>query len=349
MDLGKPKNAILAQTVWRMRGAHSNDVITGPTQGIDVSVLKLGHGRVMLANSDPISLLPAIGPAESARMSVYEVASDVATTGHSPTFAMFDLNMPPELSDSDLRKYWRSIHYTCKKLGVSILGGHTGRFEGCDYSILGSATMWTTCLERDYLTTNMAEDGDDLILTRTAAYGATAVLSKTFPRTVRKQIGHALFEEATSYFPKMNTVSDSLAAVESGIHENGVTAIHNVSEGGVSAAVSEVSSATSLGAVIDIESVPISRATSEVSKLFHIDPLVSLGEGSLLITANAHNSDRVIRAVNSHGTRATIIGRITSKVTGVRGTIEGRTRRLRAPVKDPYWTAYWRAVKKRWS
>ena len=332
-----------------MMGAQSNDVIAGPSQGIDVSVLRMGHGRVMVANCDPISLIPAIGPVESARMSVYEVASDVATTGHAPTFAMFDLNLPPKLSDSDFREYWRSIHSTCKKLGVSILGGHTGRFEGCDYSIIGSATMWTTCLERDYLTADMAEDGDDLILTKTAAYGATAVLSKSFPRVVRDKIGHNLFEEAMAYLSEMDTVAESLAAVEGGIHKNGVTAIHNVSEGGVLTALSEVSAAASLGVTIDAESIPVSDATIAVSKIFQIDPLASLGEGSLIIASNPRRSGRVIRTMNSHGVSATVVGSLTSKVSGVVDTNAKGPRRLRVPPKDPYWKAYWKASKNGWS
>ena len=135
----------------------------GPSPGVDVSVLDIGGGDVMVANCDPISLIPSIGPEDSATMSLYEVASDVATSGRSPRYVMLDLNLPPDLSDQVLGRYWKSINKTCHQLGVSILGGHTGRFEGCDYSIIGGATMWTTCRRNEFLTSSMAGDGDDLI------------------------------------------------------------------------------------------------------------------------------------------------------------------------------------------
>src|SRR5437773_7938819 len=118
----------MARTIWRFKGVKSQDVIVGPSAGVDVSILSIGEGRVLVANCDPVSLIPSLGPEDSATMSLYEVASDVATSGQSPRYVMLDLNLPPEMSDQALGRYWRSINKTCVELGVAILGGHTGRF-----------------------------------------------------------------------------------------------------------------------------------------------------------------------------------------------------------------------------
>src|SRR2546428_396651 len=273
----------MASTIWRLTGAKSHAVIVGPMPGVDVAVLDIGGGRVLIANSDPVSLIPSVGPEDSARMSLYEVASDVATSGRSPRFVMLDLNLPPGMSNQVLSRYWKAINRTCIRLGVSILGGHTGRFEGCDYSIIGGATMWTTCRKNEFLTSSMASDGDDLIFTKSAAYGATSVLTRAFPSTVRKHLGQSLFEKAWKYLSGSNTVNDSLSAVRAGIHQRGVTAIHDVTEGGSLAGIFEMAEASRLGGVIDLESVPVSEETLEICKLFHLDPLTSLGEGSLLV------------------------------------------------------------------
>src|SRR5256712_9254250 len=191
MQLGKPSRETMASTIWRFTGAKSCAVIGGSTAGVDVAGLDIGGGRVLVANCDPISLIPSLGPEDSATMSLYEVASDVATSGQSPRYVMLDLNLPPDLSDQVLSRYWKSINKTCLQLGVSILGGHTGRFAGCDYSIIGGATMWTTCRKNEFLTSSMARDGDDLIVMRHAAYGPTLVLTRAFPRTVPQHPGHA--------------------------------------------------------------------------------------------------------------------------------------------------------------
>src|SRR5438093_12662823 len=121
----------MARTIWRFKAVKSQDVIVGPSAGVDVSILSIGEGRVIVANCDPVSLIPSLGPEDSAAMSLYEVASDVATSGRPPRFVMLDLNLPPDLSDQVLSRYWKALNKTCLELGVSILGGHTGRFEGC--------------------------------------------------------------------------------------------------------------------------------------------------------------------------------------------------------------------------
>jgi len=349
MQLGKPSPAAMASTIWRFTGVKSRQVIVGPTPGVDVSVLNIGGGMVLIANCDPISLIPSLGPEDSAAMSLYEVASDVATSGQSPRYAMLDLNLPPNMSDQILSRYWNAIDKTCRKLGVSILGGHTGRFEGCDYSIIGGATMWTTCRRDVFLTSAMASDGDDLIFTKSAAYGATSVLTRAFPKTVRKQLGKSLFERAWKYLQGSYTIRDSLSAVKAGIHQRGVTAIHDVTEGGSLAGIVDIAEASKLGGTIDLDSIPVSEETLEICKLFRLDPLTSLGEGSLLIASRPNRTRRVIDILQSRGTKATVIGQLSSRAQGLFGVSrKGRTR-IRYPKRDPYWNAYWRALRKGWS
>jgi hydrogenase maturation factor len=195
----------------------------------------------------------------------------------------------------------------------------------------------------------MAGDGDDLILTRSAAYGATSVLTRAFPRAVRKQLGASLFERAWKYLRSSDTVTDSLSAVKAGIHQRGVTAIHDVTEGGSLAGMVEMAEASKLGGTIELESIPVSEETLEICKLFHLDPLTSLGEGSLLIAARPNRTRRVIDILQSRGTKATVIGQFSSRTRGLIGVSRKRRIKIRYPKRDPYWNAYWRALRKGWT
>lgn len=349
MDIGKPKRDILSNTVWRQTGSKSREVIVGPTFGIDVSVLRLVDNRVMVANVDPISLMPELGPKDSAALSVQEVASDVATSSRPPRYALFDLNLPPQVSNQELEEYWKSISRTCSQLGISIIGGHTGRFEGCDYSIAGSATMWTMCNRDEYLTSAMARDRDDVILTKSAAYGATAVLTRAFPNMVRRFLGPSLYDAAYNYFDSMGTVENSLTACRVGIHDKGVSAIHDVTEGGIFSAIYEMTSASGVGCVIDIENIPVSDETQLICKLFHFDAMRSLGEGSLLIACRPEKTYKVLNKLHSRNVHASVIGHMSSKVRGVRGFTKKGSAKIEYPDRDPYWQAYWRASRKRWT
>ena len=332
----------------RHTGAKASNVVVGPKLGVDVSVLRIDHDKVMILSCDPVSFIPSMGPKDSARMSVYEIASDVATSGVSPMYAMIDLNLPPDLSDRALREYWVSFHETCGELGLSIVGGHTGRFEGCDYSVVGGATLWTFCGTRDYVTSMMAEDGDDILLTKSAGFGATSVLTRAFPRTVDRALGSSLFEKAWQYFLHSNIVKDAITAASVGIHDRGVTAMHDATEGGVVTAILEIAEASGLGGTVYLDEIPISEETQAVCRLFRIDPLISLGEGCLVVACKPARTKKVVNVLDSKGIRSTVVGRLSSKKRRLQAlTVEGQ-KPLRYPAKDPYWQAYWKAVKRRW-
>ena len=339
----------MREVISRFTGSPSASIVMGPKPGVDVSVLRISSSRVMVVSCDPVSFISSIGPEASARMSVYEIASDVATTGIPPKYAMIDLNIPPGMTDGVLTTYWKSFDRSCRELGLSIVGGHTGRFEGCDYSVVGGATLWALCGNNEYVTSMMAKDGDDIILTKSAAYGATSVFAQAFPRTVRRALGNSLYEKARKYFLHSNTVMDSLTAAGYGIHEQGVTAMHDATEGGVLAALIEIAEASGLGGTIMLDDIPVSDETRELCKFFGIDPLVSLGEGCLVIACRPRSTSRILHGLQSKGIRSTIVGKLSADMRGLQGRTRKGTVPLRYPKKDPYWQVYWKAVRKKWS
>ncbi len=142
---------MMAETIFRLTGARTKEVLSGPGPGVDTAVLRIEGGKVLIASTDPVSFIPELGARESAWLSVYATASDVATSGVPPKYAMFGLNLPPNLSDPVLRNYRTAIHESCRELGISIVGGHTGRFEGCDYTVVGGVTMFAIGDQSDYL------------------------------------------------------------------------------------------------------------------------------------------------------------------------------------------------------
>lgn len=339
----------MSGVIGRFTGSRSSNVIIGPRPGVDVSILRVDSRRVMIVSCDPVSFIPSMGARMSARMSVYEAASDVATSGIPPKFVIVDLNLPPKMSDEILTSYWESFHGTCVELGLSIVGGHTGRFEGCDYSVIGGATLWAYAKNQAYVTSSMAKDGDDIIITKSAAFGATSVLTRAFPKTTRSALGEKLFRNAWSYFQHANTVNDATIAAKVGLHDKGITAMHDSTEGGVVAGILELAQASHLGGTFTLEEIPISEETIQICKRFRIDPLTSLGEGSLVIACKPHRTKAVIERLRTKKIQATRIGQLSSKTRGVyRITEKGRSL-VNYPSRDPYWGAYWRAVRKGWA
>lgn len=346
--LGKVNRNSLDKVIYPRLGAARREIIVGPKSGVDNAVVRVGGGKVLVATTDPLSFIPGLQPRESAWLSVNLLASDLTTSGFAPQYGIFDLNLPPEMKNQEFAEYWKAFHTECKRLGLAIIGGHTGKYEGCGYSIIGAGVMYSIGDESRYLTSTMAQNGDDIILTKGVAVETTAILTRAFPRTVRKVLGAKLFENAWHYLTKVSTVEDALTAASVGVHRDGVTAMHDATEGGVTAAVIELATASALGAEIDVTNISISEETREICGFFGIDPLSSLSEGTLIIAARPHRTARVLSKLKSAGIPSRVIGRLTSKSGSVYArTSRGRVR-LNYPRFDPYWKAYLKGTTKGW-
>ncbi len=349
MKLGKPDRDLMAGTVFRWTGARSSGVIQGPKPGVDTSVLSIGHGQVMIISTDPLSLIPSLGAEKSAWLSTHAIASDVATSGIPPKYAMFNLNLPPSLSDALLRKYWLFIHKACRDLGISIIGGHTGRFEGCDYTVIGGATVFAVGEEDGYVTSDMAREGDELIATKSAAIEATAVLAHCFPRMIEKRLGRSVLQKVQSLFRSVSVVEEALIASSVGLRDNGASAMHDVTEGGILSAILEMADASGLKAVVYSEQIPVAGEVMEVCRLFRIDPLYALGQGSLIIATRPRRTQGVLRALRREGIPSSVIGKLARRRRNSIVGSDGKEKPLVYPAEDPYWKAYWKAVKKHWT
>jgi hydrogenase maturation factor len=310
--------------------------------------VRIGPRKVIVVTADPLSFIPSLGARESAWLSVNLLASDLTTSGLAPQYGVFDFNLPPRMTSAAFASYWRCFHDECKKLGLAIIGGHTGRYQGCDYTVIGGGVMYTIGGDERYLTSNMGQPGDDIILTKGAAIETTAVLARSFPKTVRKALGADLFGKARAYLHKVSTVSDSLTAVSVGVHQKGVTAMHDATEGGVVAAAFELAHASRLGAELVLSEIPISQETQEICKVFRINPLISLSEGSLIITCRPTRTERLMARLRAAYIESNLIGRLTESRVFRGVDSKGRKRTIRYPKFDPYWRAYWKATTKHW-
>ena len=180
--LGKIASGQFERVIAPRLGAAREEVLVGPRAGQDSAIVRLGGGRVMAVTTDPLSVVPALGFEASARLSCHLIASDLWTTGLAPAWASITFTLPPRMDDAGFEEYWRGMSDEWAKLGVAVVTGHTGRYEGCDYSIVGAGTLMGVGEESGYLTPAMAAPGDRVIVTKGCAVEATAIAAWLFPR-----------------------------------------------------------------------------------------------------------------------------------------------------------------------
>jgi len=343
-DIGKVSADIFDEIILPHLGRKRSEVLVGPQNGVDVGVVDLGNGQVMVTTTDPIFVVPPYGWERSGWFAVHILASDAATSGLAPTHITMDLNLPLSITREEFEKLWQVMHQECDKIGMAVISGHTGRYEGCDYPMIGGATVICIGLKDKYVTPTMARVGDSIIITKGAAVEASGLFAVTFPQKVAERYGETVAKEAEEIFWQMSVVEDALTAVEVGVHDDGVTAMHDATECGVWGGLFEIAQASKVGVVVDKEKIIVQDLVGKVCDVFGIDPYSSISEGTLIITCRPHKANEVTERLKNKGILASIIGEIVPTEKGMHYFENGKKIELVHPKVDPFWVAFGKAA-----
>ena len=339
-EIGKISAEFFRNVIFPNLGAESPRVLVGPRHGVDVGIVEIAEGTVMALTTDPIFVVPEYGWERAAWFAVHILASDAATSGLPLAFAAFDLNLPVSITDQQLGLLWRSLSSECKALGISVVTGHTARYEGCNFPMVGGATVAAVGASSKYVTPAMAEAEDQVILTKGIAIEATALFGVTFPDLIREALGEETARQAAALFSQMTVVQDCRTAAAIGVRNRGVTAMHDATECGVFGALVEVSTASEVGLRIDKEAIPVPEAVSRVCGHFGMNPYHAISEGSLIVTCKPYRAQALLAALGGVSIPAAIIGEVTPKEQGLVLVEGGAEKELVHPGVDPFWTAF---------
>ena len=341
---GKISADIFDQIIYRGLGVASPNTVVPPQHGVDVGIIRLGGGQVMALTTDPLFVVPAYGWERAAWFAIHILASDAATSGLRPTYITIDLNLPRSISDEDLATLWMAMHRTCSDLGLTVVTGHTGRYDGCAYPMVGGATVMALGAEDAWVTPTMAQVGDVVVLTKGPAIEATGLFAATFPDRLVQRYGEAKARAAESFFYQMSVVKDAQIATSVGVRDEGVTAMHDATECGVWGGLVEVAQASGVGLRIDRDAIPVPESVDLVCREFEIDPFTSISEGTLVITVRPHRADLLVRTLHENDIPCAQIGEVVPASDGTRFVSGGKEFPLTHPRIDPFWTAFARAA-----
>jgi hydrogenase maturation factor len=343
-EIGKISPEIFDEIIFPMLGRPDQTLLVPPQHGVDFGVIDIGGGNVMCLTSDPVFVVPQYGWERAAWFAVHILASDAATSGLCPRYLAIDLNLPMSITKENLVTLWRSIHNECDKLGISVVTGHTARYQGTDYPMIGGATMMSVGPRAKYVTPAMASAAEDIIITKGPGIEASALFAVTFPKRVEKAFGAAFAKRADRVFWQMTVVEDALTAASVGVREEGVTAMHDATECGLWGGLYEVARASDVGMRIDREKIPVQEEVRKVCELFGIDPFCSISEGTLILACKKHKTAEVLSRFKEKGILAAAIGETLPEEHGVTLVERGRERPLEHPRVDPFWKAYGQAM-----
>lgn len=341
--IGKTDRQWLEQLFTRKKGAENTNVLQGPQFGVDTAIIRVSNEVGIAVATDPTSLIPILEVRDSAWLSVVLTANDIATTGSLPQYAQFNLNLPNTISEEHLQAYWEAIHEFCENMGIAITGGHTGFDAVSNTTISGGVTMFSTLQLSQAKTAAAARPHQDILMTKSAAFSAAAVLAKSFPRYVQKHLGREVFQQLEAEFYSMSILPEVKILNDDKTLLSQVTAMHDVTEGGVLGAAYELAAASEVGLNINKENILLGEPQRKICELFNINPYRSLGAGSLLLVCQREATPKLLQAFAQKGINAAKIGETLPKEDGRWVKEMSAKIPLHYEEEDPYWEAFSRA------
>jgi len=344
-EIGKISPEIFNELIFPRLGVKNDKVLVGPQHGVDVGIVEIGNKAVSFT-CDPVFIVPEYGWERAAWFAIHIIASDAVTCGLKPKFLSIDLNLPMEMTKKQLEIVWNTMHQECERMGISVICGHTARYENCHYPMVGGATIIGIGEKNEYVTPKMANAGDKIIITKGPAIEATGIFATMFPWLIKKEFGHDFSEKAKQIFHKMSVVEDAMTAVSVGVRGNGVTAMHDATECGVWGGLYELAQAAGLGVKIEKEQIIVEDCVEEICRYFGIDPYASISEGTLIISCREHKASDLVETLTEKGIKSAIVGELIEPEKGMILTEEGKETKLKHPIVDPFWKAFYGALEK---
>jgi hydrogenase expression/formation protein HypE len=342
--IGKISAGIFEEVIYPRLGRRREEVLVGPQSGVDVGVTDIGNGQVMVTTTDPVFVVPPYGWERSGWFAVHILASDAVTSGIAPGYITIDLNLPMSIQRDELTALWTTMHEACEEIGMAVVSGHTGRYEGCNYPMIGGATVISIGAKDRYITPAMAQPGDKVVITKGPAIEAAGLFAVTFPQQLEAAFGADFAKSAEEIFWQMSVVKDGMIAAELGVRDDGVSTMHDATECGIWGGLVEIAEASQVGMAIEKSDIVRDERVDKICELFGIDPMTSISEGTLLSTCRPHKADELVQRLEDAGIRASVCGEVLDAAQGVQFFEGGAAHPLVHPQVDPFWAAFGKAA-----
>lgn len=325
MSAGKLDTWDLVNQVFPYTGIKRPDVILRAAVGEDCAALDLGEWSCVFS-SDPIT--GAVQ--DSGWLAVHVSCNDLASSGAQPVGVMLTILMPEKATAQDVQEIMKSADRAARELGIEIMGGHTEFTAGIQQPIL-CATAIGKVKKEALVSTAGAQPGEDLVLTKGAAIEGTAILATDFEDYFSGKISSHLLTKAQDLMQCISVVPEGLLAADFK-----VSAMHDVTEGGVLGACFEMAEASGLGVTVYQEQIPLRDETKAICEVIGIDPLKLIGSGAMLISTS--KGSELVELLHKKNIPAAVIGKITEDEAKV--LVQGdRVKEIEKPEKDELWRA----------
>jgi HAD superfamily hydrolase (TIGR01509 family) len=284
-------------------------VIIKPGVGEDTAAIDVADEQVLVLKSDPITFATdAIG-----HYAVLVNANDIATSGAVPRWFLTTIMVPCGITPSLICCIMSDLQTMCRRWNITLCGGHTEITDAVTRPVV-SGMLAGTVARQSLIDKRNMRPGDRILLTKAIAVEGTAIIAREFAKRLsEKKMSETEIETCQGFLSRISIIDE--ARIAAGL--KGVSAMHDVTEGGLASALTELGIAGGNKLEIDMDQIPVYPETEKICRLLGIDPMGLIGSGSLLICCRQNVCDRLEARIRDAGIQVTCIGKALEAGHGI--------------------------------
>ncbi len=300
MKAGKLSESVLKRSVIRQLHTKSEHLVIGPGIGMDYSALEIKEGEIVVLSTQPVTLAAQ----EVGRLGIVKALNNVAASGAKPVGVMVSLLVPTSMTENALRDLIKEIDMVSANYRIPVVGGHSEVTRLVERPLV-TVTGVGLARKEGLISPSKVCPGMDIVVTKWIGMEGTAILATEKAAQLQERYSVMFLEKAQNFMESVSVLEEAAVAVKSG-----VSAMHDVSEGGIFGALWELAAASGVGLEIELRKIPIRQETVEICEFFDLNPYKLLSGGSMLMAAQDGNA--LVLALAKSGIEASVIGKATA-------------------------------------
>ena len=297
MKPGKISESVLKRSVLKYIKSGNDRIKNGAGVGSDCAIFAYENGFGAQAEA-----FFTLEKAADIYYPIVKAANNAACSGAVPIMTLVTLMLPEDMEERQLQEIMKAADAAAKSLGLQVAGGHTVTERKRKKAAAAAAV--TGIGEGEPLLPGKLRPGQDLVMTKWAGLEGTALLAERYEEKLRERYPLHMIETAAAFKRQLSVIPEAATAVKSN-----VSAMHDVSTGGIFAALWELAESAGVGLAADLKKIPVKQETVEICEFFGISPYELLSGGSLLMATES--GEHLVRTLEGEGIPAAVIGRIT--------------------------------------
>lgn len=300
MKIGKVSQTVLKRSILKQLKMNRPEAVITPSVEEMCAAVEFGEGMQSVFTT---TILYG-GEKDLGVFALAGAVNDLATRGAEPVGVTVNIQLPPHAYESRLKSMVSLMEQAAAKYHIQILSARA-EVNPIISQAMVSLTGIGAVEKGRLIQSSMGRAGQEIVLTGWIGLEGTCRVLRAKEEDLAKRF-------VPSFMQRIRVLDQELFALEPIriAKQCGVSAMHQITGGGILAALWEVSEASGVGLEVSMKNMSIKQETIEVCEYFHLNPYQLTSAGSILMLTD--DGEALVQQLQKEGQHAEILGYTTS-------------------------------------